>query len=47
MQSAKHSPAFVPRHETSETEIAVWAMILILVGVTAFAVCSLFVRIAG
>jgi hypothetical protein len=38
MHIAKHS---------SELEIAVWTMILILVGIASFAIFSLFERVSG
>lgn len=47
MHLAKHSIAFDRGHQTSELEIAVWTMILILIGVASFALFSLLHRVAG
>jgi hypothetical protein len=47
MQIAKRFPPSVPAHRTAETETAVWAMIVILLGLVSFVVVSLLDRIGG
>jgi hypothetical protein len=47
MQIAKRFPPSVPAHRPAETETAVWAMIVILLGLVSFVVVSLLDRIGG
>jgi hypothetical protein len=47
MQIAKRCPPSAPAHQTSETQAAVWAMIVILLGLASFAMLSLLGRVAG
>ena len=47
MQIAKHFPPSVPAHRTAESEVAVWVMIVILLGLVSFALVSLLERVGG
>ena len=47
MQPAKRFPPYVPVHRAAESEAAVWMMIVILLGLTGFALVSLLERIGG
>jgi hypothetical protein len=47
MRTAKSFPPFVPVHRAAETEVAVWMMIVILVGLMCFAVVGLLERVGG
>jgi hypothetical protein len=47
MQIAKRFPPSVPAHRTAELEVAVWVMIVILLGLVSFALFSLIERLGG
>jgi hypothetical protein len=47
MQLAERRPPSVLPHRNAETEAAVWILIVVLVGLTSFAILSLFDRIGG
>ena len=45
MQVAKRYPPPHPAHQTQESEITVWIMVLALLGLTAFALLTLLYRV--
>jgi hypothetical protein len=47
MHIAKRFSPSVPAHRHTETEAAVWIMIVVLLGIVSFAMVSLFERIGG
>jgi hypothetical protein len=47
MRIAKRYPPSVPVHRTSETETAVWIMIVALLGSISFAIACLLHKVGG
>ena len=47
MQTAKRFPPSVPVHRPAESDVAVWMMIVILLGLMCFALVGLLEKVVG